>query len=99
MCRPARPSGMAKRPPRANPAKSLSVIDSVQPALLMKTRRRPAMAEAAARIKRQGKPMTKRKPAQMELFAGAGDARDVHALGLLGWSDPLWTKRFEIPLL
>jgi hypothetical protein len=42
--------------------------------------------------------MPKKPPRQMELFA-AHDNRDVHALGLLGWRDPLWTKRFEIPLL
>jgi hypothetical protein len=36
---------------------------------------------------------------QLELFAGAVDAQAVHALGLLGWKDPLWTTRFEIVML
>jgi hypothetical protein len=40
--------------------------------------------------------MPKKKPLQLELFAGAGE---VHELGLLGWDDALWTKRFEIELL
>ena len=39
---------------------------------------------------------TKKKPAQLELFAGAGE---IHELGLLGWEDALWTKTFEVPLL
>lgn len=39
---------------------------------------------------------TRKKPAQMELFAGQGE---IHELGLLGWEDALWTKRFEVPLL
>jgi hypothetical protein len=43
------------------------------------------------------KPM--KTPKQLELFAATGDAGVVHALGLLGWRDPLWTTRFEIPLL
>jgi len=52
--------------------------------------------------------MPKKPPAQLELFAGAGDARrgkravmdsdQVHALGLLGWRDPVWTQQIEIPL-
>lgn len=40
--------------------------------------------------------MPKKRPQQLELFAGAGE---IHELGLLGWDDALWTKRFEIPLL
>lgn len=39
---------------------------------------------------------TRKRPAQLELFAGAGE---VHALGLLGWEDALWTKPMEITLL
>ncbi len=39
---------------------------------------------------------TKKKPAQLELFAGAGE---IHQLGLLGWEDALWTKPFEVRLL
>ncbi len=47
---------------------------------------------------------TKKKPAQLELFAGAGNPGEglhgqVHALGLLGWEDALWTKHFEVRLL
>lgn len=42
--------------------------------------------------------MPKKPQAQLELFAGH-DERDVHALGLLGWRDPLWTRRFTIELL
>lgn len=41
--------------------------------------------------------MPKKPATQLELFAGHGD--DPHALGLLGWRDPLWTRRFEIPLM
>ena len=41
---------------------------------------------------------TMKKPKQMELFAVA-DAGQIHALGLLGWRDPLWTTRFEIEML
>ena len=40
--------------------------------------------------------MPKRKPAQLELFAAAGE---IHQLGLLGWEDALWTKLIAIPLL
>lgn len=36
---------------------------------------------------------------QLELFAGAVDEREVHALGLLGWRDPLWTTKINIPLM
>lgn len=42
--------------------------------------------------------MPKKKAAQLELFAAAGEA-EIHALGILGWKDPLWTTRFSIPLL
>ena len=51
--------------------------------------------------RKPAKPMsdTKKKPAQLELFAGHVSSGDVHALGLLGWRDPLWTRRFEIQLL
>ncbi len=53
---------------------------------------------------------TRKKAAQLELFAGrvsSGEAAavssalktDAHSLGLLGWRDPLWTTRFEITLL
>jgi hypothetical protein len=42
-------------------------------------------------MKKQRKP-----PAQMELFQGR---REIHALGLLGWEDALWTKPIEIRLL
>lgn len=38
----------------------------------------------------------KKKPAQLELFAGRSE---VHTLGLLGWEDALWTKPITIPLL
>ena len=47
----------------------------------------------------------KRPPAQLELFGAAVDAaggltaEDIHALGLLGYKDPLWTRRLDIPLL
>jgi hypothetical protein len=49
-----------------------------------------------------------RTPKQLELFAGAGDGKSphggidpcqIHALGLLGWKDPLWTTRITIQLL
>jgi hypothetical protein len=40
--------------------------------------------------------MPKKRPRQMELFPGRGE---VHALGLLGWEDALWTKPLEIELL
>lgn len=40
--------------------------------------------------------LTKKRPRQLELFAGAGE---IHELGLLGWEDALWTRRFEIELL
>jgi hypothetical protein len=39
---------------------------------------------------------TKKKPAQLELFADHGE---IHELGLLGWEDALWTKPIEIRLL
>jgi hypothetical protein len=35
---------------------------------------------------------------QLELFVGAADDAQVHALGLLGWKDPVWTTRISIPL-
>ncbi len=41
---------------------------------------------------------TKKKPAQLELFAEAANSQ-IHQLGLLGWRDPLWTTRFTITLL
>lgn len=40
---------------------------------------------------------TKRKSPQLELFASE-TPNDIHSLGLLGWSDPLWTTRFTIEL-
>jgi hypothetical protein len=39
---------------------------------------------------------TRKKPEQLKLFAGRGE---IHELGLLGWEDSLWTKRFEVTLL
>lgn len=42
--------------------------------------------------------MPKKRSAQLELFAGAGSSQ-IHELGLLGWEDALWTKRFEVTLL
>lgn len=42
--------------------------------------------------------MPKNRSAQLELFAGAGSSQ-IHELGLLGWEDALWTKRFTIELL
>src|SRR5208337_4310638 len=54
---------------------------------------------APARCGGKLKPMiqTKKKPAQIELFAGAGNPGEglrgqIHQLGLLGWEDALWTK-------
>lgn len=41
--------------------------------------------------------MPKKPKPQMELFAVHGE-RDIHALGLLGWRDPLWTTKFKIEL-
>jgi hypothetical protein len=40
--------------------------------------------------------MPKKKAAQLELFAAAGE---VHQLGLLGWEDALWTKPIQISLI
>jgi len=40
--------------------------------------------------------MPKKMPAQLELFKQSGQ---VHALGLLGWNDALWTKPIAVPLL
>lgn len=40
---------------------------------------------------------SKTKRRQLELFASETPA-DIHSLGLLGWSDPLWTTRFTIEL-
>jgi len=43
--------------------------------------------------------MPKKKPAQLELFAGAAIKGQARALGLLGWDDLLWTQPIEIKLL
>jgi len=40
--------------------------------------------------------MAKKDNAQLPLFPAAGNVR---ALGLLGWRDPLWTRKIEIQLL
>ena len=40
--------------------------------------------------------MPKKRPNQLELFPGRGE---VHALGLLGWEDALWTTPIEIRFL
>lgn len=40
--------------------------------------------------------MTKKKAAQLELFATRGQ---IHALGVMGYNDPLWSKAIKIPLL
>lgn len=46
---------------------------------------------------------TPKKPAQLELFEGVAkcspDTNWIHTLALLGYKDPLWTRKFEIPLL
>lgn len=46
---------------------------------------------------------TKKAPAQLELFEGVAkcstDTSWIHSLGLLGYKDPLWTRRFEVRLL
>jgi hypothetical protein len=59
-------------------------------------RQRPWMAKPLPAANVRSMSQTKKKPAQLELFAGAGE---VHALGLLGWEDALWTKPIEIKLL
>ena len=41
--------------------------------------------------------MPKKPKRQLELFA-AHDEKEIHALGLLGWRDPLWTTKFAVEL-
>jgi hypothetical protein len=43
--------------------------------------------------------MPKKKPTQLELFAGVAIKGQARALGLLGWDDLLWTQPIEIKLL
>lgn len=46
--------------------------------------------------------MSRTREKQLELFEVRGEgltAQEIHALGLLGWKDPLWTKQLEIPLI
>jgi len=45
--------------------------------------------------------MPKKPPKQLELFAETwhGSEQQIRALGLLGWRDPLWTRKIEITLL
>ena len=40
--------------------------------------------------------MPSKRDDQLPLFPAAGN---VHALGLLGWKDPLWTRKFSIELI
>lgn len=45
--------------------------------------------------------MPKKPPKQLELFAKTwtGSEYEIHALGLLGWRDPLWIRKIEITML
>lgn len=44
--------------------------------------------------------MPKKQPRQLELFAATyrGSEQEIHALGLLGWRDPLWSRKIEIEM-
>ena len=42
-----------------------------------------------------------KRPKQLGLFDGVYSElgpSEIHALGLLGWRDPIWTQRIKIPL-